>query len=871
MIISYKNCIFKIQQYQQREEITQYMKRYLIILIIALVYPCSSLWAQSMTDAQVIEFVQKEQKAGTSQSQIVTKLMQKGVDVNQLRRLKKMYDNKSSNGSSGLLKDEAMADSKSRMRRNNGDPKEKMRRNSSTSQQLREERLYDRTYDSNDEDFMLMSREFNSLYPDSLQLEDEEYLEYLQSKKKPKVFGRDIFNKKNLTFEPAMNIATPQNYRLGPGDAVYIDVFGGTQKTIEDTISPDGTVTIEGYGPVYISGLTVDQATAKLRSTVGSRYSSSSIKLTVGQTRTIMVNVMGEVKAPGSYTLSAFATVFHALYMAGGVSDIGTLRNIQVYRQGRLVTSVDVYDFILNGKLTGNVRLADNDVILVGAYDCLVNIQGKVKRPMIYEMKKNESMQSLLKYAGGFANDAYKNSVRVVRKTGRQYSVYNVTEFDMASFHVNDGDSVTVDSILNRYENTVEIKGAIFRPGLYQLGGEITTVKNLLENAEGPTEDAFLTHAVMHRMKKDRTLEILSVDLEGILEGRVADIPLRNEDVLFVPTQQRAMEEQTITIHGEVQYPGIYKYASNETLEDFVLQAGGLTESASVMKVDISRRVINPKAVTTDSLITKNYTFALKEGFVIDGEQGFKLEPFDEVYVRRSPSYTKQQNVSIEGYVLFPGSYAIGKKNTRLSDLIASAGGINDQGYAEGARLERRITDNERKRMTQLIKMQLDAQNSYLDKENQLDSITMAERLNIGETISVGIDLKAAIENPGSDDDIVLREGDKITVPQYDGTVRVSGEVMYANTMAFEKGKNARYYIRQAGGYSLKAKKSHAYIIYANGKVDKVSKGAKVQPGCEIVVPLKPTRKDSLQKAQAVTSMASVLATVAAVVISATR
>lgn len=839
------------------------MTKRILIVIMALVLPLCGIWAQSsMTDSQILEFVQKEQQAGSSQAQIVTKLMQRGVDINTIRRLRRMYENQGHAGSTGMV----TSNSKDRTRTNNGDKKE------TTATSFRNGGIANsyHTYDKNDEDYLRMQHEYAQMFPDSVPEEELAFQEWLEYRKKTKVFGRDIFNKKNLTFEPTMNIATPQNYRLGPGDAVYIDIYGATQKTIEDTVSPDGTVTVEGYGPVYISGLTVDQATAKLRSTVGSRYSSSQVKLTVGQTRTIMVNVMGEVKTPGTYTLSAFATVFHALYMAGGISDIGTLRNIKVFRQGRQVTTVDVYDYILNGNLTGNIRLTDNDVIVVGAYDCLVNITGKVKRPMFYEMKSNESMQSLLKYAGGFANDAYKQSVRVIRNTGRQRSVFNVTEFDMAGFHMCDGDSVSVDSILDRYENTVEIKGAVFRPGKYQLGGDITSVRTLVEIAEGATEDAFLDHAVMHRMKKNRTLEVLSIDIAGILEGRVADIPLRNEDVLFIPTLRRGLEEETIKIQGEVQYPGVYRYADNETLEDFVLQAGGLKESASIMKVDVARREIDPKAMTTDSVITKTYTFALKEGFVIDGEQGFILKPYDEVYVRKSPAYEVQQNVTVDGHVLFPGTYAINKKNMRLSDIIKAAGGVNDQGYAAGARLERKITNDERQRMMQLIQIQMEQQMSS-ESSIKLDSVAMAKKLNIGETISVGINLDKAIQNPGSDDDIVIREGDIISVPMYNGTVRVSGEVMYANTMAFQKGKKAKHYIRLAGGYGLQAKKSHAYIIYANGKVDKVADGARVEPGCEIVVPMKPKKKDTLQAAQQMTSIASVLATVSAVVISATR
>lgn len=684
------------------------------------------------------------------------------------------------------------------------------------------------------------------------------------------MFGRDIFNNKDLTFEPNMNIATPQNYILGPGDAVYIDIYGASQKTIESTVSPDGEVTIEGFGPVQVSGLTVAQANARLRSTLGARYSSSKIKLTVGQTRSIMINVMGEVKNPGTYTLPAFATVFHALYMAGGTNDIGTMRNIKVYRNNRLVSVVDIYDYILNGKLTGNVRLADNDVISVGPYDCLVNITGKVKRPMYYEMKRNESVGTLLKYAGGFTGDAYKKSVRIVRKTGREYSVYNVDEFDMSAFHLADEDSVSVDSILPRFSNMVEVKGAVFRPGMYQVGGDINSVKTLIEHADGLREEAFTARAVMHRMKKDRTLEVVPVDVEGILDGTVPDIPIQNNDVLFIPTKQEMMEEQTITIHGEVQYPGIYRYADNETLEDFVLQAGGLKQTASTVKVDVSRRIVNPKALTTDSVIARTYTFALKDGFVIDGTPGFKLMPFDEVYVRKSPGYYKQQNVVVEGEVMFSGTYTLSKKNQRLSDLIKSAGGVNDRGYIAGARLERKVNESERARMEAVLKKakeeaeQMEIEAAKENKKIDLKDSEKIKKFEIPEFYSVGIELDKALANPGCDADIVLREGDKIIVPQYNGTVKINGAVMYPNTVGFQKGKKAKYYINQAGGFSEKAKKSQTYIVYMNGTIAKVSQNAKPKPGCEIVVPEKEINKMTIAEKMTIgTSVASIATMIA--------
>ena len=609
-----------------------------------------------------------------------------------------------------------------------------------------------------------------------------------------------------------------------------------------------------------MSGLTVAEANARLRATLGARYSSSRVRLTVGQTRTILVNVMGEVKLPGTYTLSAFATVFHALYMAGGINSLGTLRNIKVYRRNKLVTVVDIYDYILNGKLTGNVRLADNDVIVVGAYDCIVNITGKVKRPMYYEMKRSESVGTLLKYAGGFTGDAYTKAVRLVRKTGREFSVYNIGEFDLNTFHLSDEDSVGVDSILPRFSNRVEVKGAVFRPGIYQVGGTINSVRTLIEHAEGLTEEAFTAHAVMHRMRPDRTLEVVPVDVEGIMSGKTADIPLQKNDVLFIPTKAEMMQEQTVTIHGEVQYPGIYRYAANETLEDLVLQAGGLRETASTVKVDVARRIINPKALTTDSVISKTYTFALKDGFIIDGQPGFTLQPFDEVYVRKSPGYNEQKNIEVTGQVMFAGTYTLTSKNERLSDAVKRAGGVTDLAYVRGARLERRITPDERLRMETvlgIVRMQ----------SGKKDSVDV-KQLNLGDTYYVGIELDKALKEPGGDADLVLREGDKIIVPEYNGTVRISGNVMYPNTVAYEKGKRPAWYIDQAGGFGNRAKKGNTYIIYMNGTVARVGHNAKIRPGCEIVVPTKPESSGKglaqwLSIGTSVASIATMVATIA--------
>lgn len=850
------------------------MKKYIILFLFALLLPCYATAQSSMTDEQILKFVMKENAEGTSQAQIVTKLMQKGVTIEQIRRVKDKYERQAKNKGLGTVSSKDTEEDNGRQRKNNGkkgsskndDDEESPQYRIKDTREKKKSKSKEVVYDETNEDWLMMQDELNTFIPDTTAMLEK----LLAEKRKKKVFGRDIFNNKDLTFEPNMNIATPQNYILGPGDAVYIDIYGASQKTIESTVSPDGEVTIEGFGPVQVSGLTVAQANARLRSTLGARYSSSKIKLTVGQTRSIMINVMGEVKNPGTYTLPAFATVFHALYMAGGTNDIGTMRNIKVYRNNRLVSVVDIYDYILNGKLTGNVRLADNDVISVGPYDCLVNITGKVKRPMYYEMKRNESVGTLLKYAGGFTGDAYKKSVRIVRKTGREYSVYNVDEFDMSAFHLADEDSVSVDSILPRFSNMVEVKGAVFRPGMYQVGGDINSVKTLIEHADGLREEAFTARAVMHRMKKDRTLEVVPVDVEGILDGTVPDIPIQNNDVLFIPTKQEMMEEQTITIHGEVQYPGIYRYADNETLEDFVLQAGGLKQTASTVKVDVSRRIVNPKALTTDSVIARTYTFALKDGFVIDGTPGFKLMPFDEVYVRKSPGYYKQQNVVVEGEVMFSGTYTLSKKNQRLSDLIKSAGGVNDRGYIAGAHLERKVNESERARMEAVLKKakeeaeQMEIEAAKENKKIDLKDSEKIKKFEIPEFYSVGIELDKALANPGCDADIVLREGDKIIVPQYNGTVKINGAVMYPNAVGFQKGKKAKYYINQAGGFSEKAKKSQTYIVYMNGTIAKVSQNAKPKPGCEIVVPEKEINKMTIAEKMTIgTSVASIATMIA--------
>jgi len=806
------------------------MKRFLMFVFLS-VFTVTMIYGQSMSDTQVLQFIMKEKKSGTADSNIAAKLLQQGATIDQIQRLRQKYSKQLEKTRLGATADNAINDASNRMRVNNGPLRDAADVNHKQilTQQVPSELLYGGTY---------------PLTVDSLETMGK------------KVFGRDIFNNKSLTFEPQMNIATPQNYVLGPGDQLIIDVYGASQESMTLTVSPDGDITVPDFGPVHVSGMTVVAAQSRLRSKLGSYYESSNIKASLGQTRTIMVNVMGEVKTPGTYTLSAFATVFHALYMAGGVSNIGTLRNINVYRQGKLISTVDIYEFILNGRLAGNIRLIDNDVVQVGTYDCIVDITGHVKRPMAYEMRKNESLSTLLKYSGGFAGDAYRKSLRVLRKSGRMKSVHNVEEFELADFKVADCDYVIVDSIIDRFENMVEVKGAVFRPGMYRLDEKISSVRTLIENADGLTEEAMISRAVMRRMKANRTQEVIAVDLESIMNGSVPDIPLENEDVLFIPTLAEHQNLRTLTIDGEVIFPGTYEFATGMTIEDLILQAGGLTDAASTVKIDVSRRIQNPEANEADMEIAKTFSIRLKKDFADDGDRSFTLEPYDIVQVRRSPVFQDPIRVWVEGEVSFEGRYTMERKNQRLSDVVKAAGGVIPGSYIRGARLVRKMSDDEKARMRAVIRL---ARQSATGK----DSINL-EQLAMQDTYSVGIHLDEALANPGSTQDIELMDGDHLIVPRFNHTVRISGSVNAPNTVAYADGEKYKYYIRQAGGFAERSKKGHAYIVYQNGTIDR-AKRAKVEPGCEIVVPTKaPRDASSLQQWLSIATTAASLGTMAA-------
>lgn len=825
------------------------MIKKLIIGVFLLITSVQITFAQStMTDEQVMQYVLSETQKGTSQTEIVTKLMSQGVSIEQIQRLRAKYT-KETDGSSLGAQD---LTGTSRLRRNNGIGTQQeesafMRKGNGLAQPdiNSMSTLQRQQYIQQQQSLYLNGLGF--VLPDSMSMYGS--FQQYESTNIKRIFGHDIFSQKLLTFEPEMNIPAPADYLLGAGDLVFIDVTGASQFSFNGEISPEGFVHVEGFGPVKVGGLTIAQANSQLRKTLGRFFKESEIVLTVGQTKTITVNVMGEVMHPGTYTLSAFATVFHALYMAGGANDIGTLRAIKVYRDNRLISTIDLYDFILNGKLAGNVRLASNDVIVVGPYESLVQISGKVKRPMYYEMRPTESVATLLAYSGGFTGDAYRDHIRLIRKNSGQKEVFSINEFEAETFRVADGDSLFVDSVLDRYANMVEIKGAVFRPGMYQVGNQITTVRQLIEQAGGLTEDAFLARAVMHRRKKDRSLEVLPIALGQVMNHELPDITLRNEDVLYIPSLKDIQDEKKLSIYGEVYYPGVYHFADNTTVEDLILQAGGLKDAASLVKVDVSRRLRNAKAEETSSVIAETFSFALKDGFVVEGTPGFVLQPFDEVFVRKSPGYVEQNHVTIEGEVVFEGIYTLSNKGQRLSDLLEMAGGLTQEAYPKGARLIRTLTDAERLKQQSMKKFIVSKDSAELRK------------FDLNQVRYVGINLDKAIEHKGSDEwDLVLQDGDKLIIPQYTNTVTINGEVLYPNTVAYMPGQGLDYYINQAGGFSVKARRKKVFAVNLNGTVTRVRRSKDIQPGCEIVVPTKEERK----RAVSLTEILSIGTTAAA-------
>ena len=792
------------------------MKRFLFALMAGLLY--AGLASAQMSDEEVVTFAKEQHDAGKSPTAILMELQKKGVKKDQLLRLKAQYESMQSEGGLTIADASSPAGVGDRMRQANGGAQTR----------------------ASESDFMPIVRENTAT--DGMQ-----------------IFGHDIFQNDKLSFEPNMNIATPASYVLGPGDEVLIDVYGTSQSSKKYPISPEGTIIVEKIGPVHVSGLTIDQAQAKVSAKMGQHYQGSSIKLTVGQTRTVVINVLGEVINPGTYTLSAFSTVFNALYLAGGVTDIGTLRNIKVSRGGRIVSKIDVYDYIVNGRLTGNLMLQDNDAIIVGAYDALVQIQGAVKRPMYYEMKENETLKSLLEYAGGYKSQANKGIVSVERKTNEGLTVHTVEEWDFASFTIQDGDIVDIKDIINRYQNMVQVTGAVFYPGRYEISNECNSVQTLIKKAGGPREDAFTDRVVLFRMNENRKRKSMSIDLTSILSGNAPDVILENEDSLAVESDEEIVKSRRYYVYGPIVRPGSYQFVEGMTLEDAIIAAGGLREEALLGNIEVARRLqYTDERDSTYNKKAEVFFFEVEKGLPVKEGQGFILKPFDVITIKRNPEYADITMVQISGEVKYPGNYSLRSRNERLSDLIARAGGLTDAGFAEGARFSRVLTPDERERAQQLQEM-----------AHSADTIDV-NKITIKDRYSVGVDLPKAIREPGCDKDIILRNGDRIEIPQHNNTVRISGEVLYPNTIPYIADKSASYYINQAGGVSSKGHRSKAFIVYANGQVSRLNHG-RVKPGCERVIPSKSNKPYDPQKVPMIMAGVSTLSTIGAILITALR
>ena len=797
------------------------MKKILILMFIAL---CSvQANAQAMSDKAVIEYVKSGVNQGKSQKQLYQELLLKGVTKDQMLRIKEEYERQQAKTN------EVQAEQKPDTQRVNPEKR--------------------------DDSEKAQNNNMREAAPEG----------------DIKVFGRDIFNNSNLTFEPSLNIATPVNYRLGPGDQLVIEVWGASQANITQKVTPDGYITIPDVGPIQVNGLTVQAASNKIRAKLSKIYSgmgttnvdlSTDVKVSLGQIRTIQVNIMGEVAQPGTYALSSFSTVFHALYKAGGISQLGSLRNIKVVRGGRTVATVDVYDYILHGRSHSDIRLQEGDVILASPYDALVLVKGKIKRPMYYEMKRTESIRTLIDYAGGFTNDAYTSAVTVERNDEKERTICSVDDMNYGVFKVKDGDVVSVGAILDRYNNRIEIKGAVYRPGFYELGKEISTVRDLITKADGLLEDAFTNRAVLHRENLDKTLEIISVNVKGVLDGTEPDITLQRNDVLFIPSKYDLEAKGTVEISGEVYSPGIFPYAENTKLEDLIIMAGGLTESASKVRVDIARRLNDPNSTKKQKEISKMFSFAVKDGFVVEGDPGFILEPYDQVFVRRSPGYTPKVNVSITGEVEFEGSYALNERNERLSDLIAHAGGLTGFAYLKGARLERQLTEEEYLQAKELLTMV--ASNNQISGN---DSIIIPA---VSRTYTVAIDLEKIMSNPHSSLDPVLQDGDAVIIPQLMTTVQVTGSVRKPNSVVYNPDMKLKDYISEAGGYAERARKSGTFILYPNGHIKELGRNASAKEivgGAKIIVPQKGRSQWNLGTTlSSITTSVSMLAVIASLI-----
>ena len=773
-------------------------KRRILTVAACLLVAGFAAFAQStMTDQQVLDYVKTGVKEGKSQDDMIADLALKGVDRAQAERVRALYESQ----------------------------------NKAETQTEEVSRAHTLT-ETQSAPAAVTADESNAVY------------------------GRNIFRNRNLSFAPSENLATPRNYRLGPGDEVIIDIFGANQSTLRGVISPEGSINVDVLGPIYLNGMTIDEANAYLKRKLASIYAGlnrstagTNIRLSLGQIRTIQVNILDNVEHPGTYRLSSLSTVFHALYMAGGPSGVGTLRKIKVSRGGKIAGTVDVYDYLVNGSSASDIRLEEGDVILLPAYEVMVKATGLLKRPMRFEMKAGETLADLIKYAGGFETGAFTESVTVTRQNGSSYYVRTVPQAQFSTFLVEDGDEINVSKLNGFFDNKISITGAVYQPGPYELSSKVHTVKQLVEQAGGLLPEAFTGRVVVHREHEDRTLEIISLNLGEILAGNAPDFELQKNDELQIVSKPDLQESRTMTISGLVVAPGAYPFAENTTVEDLIIIAGGLRDGASTTRVDVSRPVKDSQGQVVPDKMATVYSFGIKDGLIDDGVKGFVLEPYDEVIVHRSPAFNIQKHFSVSGEVNFPGTFTMSNRQERISDLIRMAGGVTEFAHLDGARLYRRYSSEE------LLRAQ--DERRILLAQGDTASVDF---VTVPESYSVAINLREALAHPGGKDDIVLFEGDAINIPQINEVVKVSGAVMMPAAFAYNSSYTAGKYLRMSGGLADKAKLSHAYVVNTDGSARPYSSGMKLKPGDEIIVPKQEPKAYNEHAWSSVATISSVVA-----------
>ena len=837
-------------------------------LFLSFLIVTHSLYAQTnyadikvddLTDTQIKQLIQRAESSGYSDAQLEQIAAAQGMNSIEVQKLRLRVQ-------------------KIRKEESNNDQKNSTGSNGKSGNDLNRSRSYNGK-DSRDTVKIDKQNSKDNLGTNKKTAENEkqEELRALFEGLKPKIYGEDFFKLENQTFEPNLRMATPKGYIIGPDDELLIDITGDNEASSNLKVSPDGTIRVKYAGIIAVGGLSIEQATSKIRSNLagtypGLRTGRTSVAVNLGNIRSIKVTVVGEVVKPGSFTVPSLYSIVNVLYETGGPNKNGSFRKIQLLRNNKVVTTFDVYDLLLNGIQKSNIRLQDQDIINVPVFDTRIEVAGEVKRPALYEMVKGETLNDAIRFAGGFASGAYTAQIKVLQNTNKERKIVDIEESNFRSYLPKNGDKFIVEHILDRFENRVEITGAIFRPGQYELDNGLT-LKQLIAKADGLKEDAFLNRGYINRLNADNSLALVSFDVAKVISGADPDIVLQREDKITIKSIFDLREEYKVTIQGEVRYPGTFKYGENMSLESLIQMAGGFKEGATPNRVEISRRIKNSDATSVSAQTAEVFTVNVDQDLKLLG-QGFDLKPFDIVSIRSSESYHVQRQVKIEGEVLYPGTYTISKKDERISDVIKRAGGLSPLAYVEGASLRR--TGSKETKALDSLEARREEREKFLNlqrlkESGAKDTTSLDTDMKILRSDMVGINLDQILKKPLSRNDLIIEDGDIIRVPKELQTIRITGEVLKPNSIIYVKGKSFSSYISGSGGYSYNAYKKGAYIVYSNGSVAAAKKFLffnnypPVKPGAEIFIPKRAEREKL--STQGIIGISTAVASLAAIVL----